>query len=191
MVNYQAEGLTDELPISKEWERRWLKLFAEQMYLIATGAYTSEAAVIERLQSIEVISYEQMEDYADFAGVELPDFEQITNLLAVSPVMEMLIMPHRAFTLVGLLQFALRHPELSSQLPAVANVGRDMAMNLINQLGKIHPTIADALNQGWDKRLDVTAEEFSALQNSYGSPPWQVEDDLQPLDLTWTGEDPA
>lgn len=85
--------------------------------------------------------------------------------------------PYRAYTLVGLLQLALRHPLMHDDRPS-AQIAREMAIGLTGELGKIDPLIAHSLEAGWDQANDMTDAEATALYGpraDYAQPP--VEDE--------------
>jgi hypothetical protein len=88
--------------------------------------------------------------------------EQIARSLNSAKPIEAHLTPYRAYTLVGLLQLALRHPLMQDGRPS-AQIAREMAIGLTGELGKIDPLIARSLEAGWDESNDMTDAEATTL----------------------------
>lgn len=94
-----------------------------------------------------------------------PNLEAIAQKLEAAQPIEIGIKPFRAFSLVGLLQLALRHPALTDRdkHPSAA-IGEDIARRLQVKLGEIDPTIAQVLEEGWNPSLDMTDLEYEQFK---------------------------
>lgn len=88
--------------------------------------------------------------------------KRIAQVMDNAGPIEAHLTPYRAYTLVGLLQLALRHPLMHDDRPS-AQIAREMAIGLTAELGKIDPLIAQSLEAGWDQANDMTDAEATAL----------------------------
>lgn len=68
--------------------------------------------------------------------------------------------PLTAFTLVGLMQLAMR--QLSSRPGFGSRSAEELGRQVQDALGLIDPMIAEALETGWNPELDLTKEEFES-----------------------------
>lgn len=98
----------------------------------------------------------------------MTDLRLIAEKLGRAQPLLLDIDPLTAFTLVGLLQLSLRHPEMSSGYGA--ETATQMARTLQGALGEIDPLISEALDLGWNPDLDMTKEEFSEFEKTGQQP---------------------
>lgn len=62
--------------------------------------------------------------------------------------------PSEAFTLLAVLQLALRHPNLAAKGATAAEFARSLAENIERRLCKT-PALQEVASQGWNPELDV------------------------------------
>ena len=89
-----------------------------------------------------------------------PDFNRIGEAIKTAPPIELSIDVSQAVQMVGLMQFALRHPAIPDEL---ARTGRSVVNQIGSGLGQIDPEIKALVDAGWSADQDPTSpEEFDA-----------------------------
>ncbi|HEY9657647.1 MAG TPA: hypothetical protein V6C65_04220 [Allocoleopsis sp.] len=112
----------------------------------------------------------------------VPDLERIAQKLAEAEPIEFAILPFRAFTLIGLLQLALRHPLMKMENRAAHEIGVSVAQNLAERLMQIDPAIKKAIEEGWDASLDLSDTEYKQFVKTGDRPQRnysQLREDIQ------------
>ena len=92
------------------------------------------------------------------------DLEFIAEKLKSAQPFTLELDPFTAFTIVGLMQLALRHPLMESG--EGAEVARELGRQIQTSLGDIDTTIFDALEWGWNPELDMTEAEYAEFKQT-------------------------